>query len=327
MLKKRRILIVVFILMLGIVLSVNFFLGSEKERDMAFYTSRMEERMAEVIQDFEEDYIQLIMANPPNVEFTFSSLTISHHHPFYIFSKGGELQYWSDIEMVPQFGNLNLSKKYQLIDNERGVYFTKLLHLNRNGKEFWLLHAYPLVHQLTIENKYLPEGFDRQIFGNDRFVLANQPKERYQDVYFEDDYLFSIFFRVGFDTSGTNTNHTLLVFFFSLLGLVLIIGGDFVYKLWTKGQKVIATFYTFLILGCIRILMLAFSFPNDFFQTGIFDPSLYASSKLNPSLGDLLLNVICYLVVLSMVIAILGSKRLLFSFFKFRKSMLTAFNY
>lgn len=319
MLKKRRLLLVVFIFLLGIVLSLNFFLGSTKDQDVGFYTSRLEAQMAEVIEDFDEDYIQLISANPPSDELSFGSLTISHHHPFYIFTEGGALQYWSDIEMVPRFENLSLSKKYQLIDNERGIYFAKLWHFNRNNKGYWLLHVYPLVHKLTIENEYLPGGFNEQTFGNDRFVLSNQLKEGYQQVYVEEDYLFSIFFRVGYDMAGKSSNHTLLVFFFSLLGLVLIIGGDFVYTLWTKGQKVIATFYTFLILGLIRILMLAFSFPNDFFQAGIFDPSLYASSKLNPSLGDLLLNVICYLVVLSMVIAILGSKRVLFSFIQFRK--------
>jgi signal transduction histidine kinase len=306
--------------MLGMVLSVNFFIGNDRGQAVEAYLSHLEHKMAEVDADFDEDFIEILMINRPDQTPSFRSLNIASRHPFYLFSSEGALQYWSDVEMVPGLESLSLSRRYQLLENDRGVYFTKLRRLDRNDSEFWLLQVYPLVSKIGIENDYLINGFNEDVFGNDRFVLSNAPKEGFEDVRLGTEYLFSVFYRVGYAPVGQSFNHTLLVFFFSLLGLVLILGGDFVHTLWNRGRRFQATVYTFLIVSCIRLLMLLFGFPNDFFQVGIFDPSLYASSQINPSLGDLLLNVLCYLVVSSMVIAILGSKRLLIRFIQFRKS-------
>ncbi|NHE58511.1 sensor histidine kinase [Cyclobacterium plantarum] len=319
MLKKRRLILMISILLLGVVLSLNFFLRHGESQEPEIYLSKLEERLAEVIKGFDADYIQIVMGNGSKSEIAFSSLNVTHQYPFYLFSEEGELVYWSDIEMVPDFESFLVTKKYQLLENNRGVYFTKLKKITRNDQYYWLLQVHPLISKVDIENEYLSYGINKDTFGNDRFILSPHSEEDFQDVFFGEDYLFSILFRVGYSPPGHASNSTLLVFFFSLLGLVLIIGGDFVYTIWIKGRKLLATLYTFLILACIRILMLSFNFPNDFFQTGIFDPGLYASSRINPSLGDLLLNVICYLIVLTMVIAILGQKRLLFNFIQFRK--------
>ncbi|SHM57637.1 His Kinase A (phospho-acceptor) domain-containing protein [Cyclobacterium lianum] len=307
------------IFLLGLVLSLNFFLDSGDAYEPEVHLSNLEERLTEVIKGFDADYIRIVMQSGSNSEVAFSDLNVSHQFPFFLYSEEGDLVYWSDIEMVPEFESFSVSKKYQLVENSRGVYFAKLKKITRNSGHFWLFQVHPFISKLDIENEYLINGINKDTFGNDRFVLSAEKKEGYRDVYFEQEYLFSILFRVGYSSPGYSINSTVLVFFFSLLGLALIIGSDFVFTLWTRGKKTLATFYTFLILGCIRSLMLAFNFPNDFFKAGIFDPALYASSRINPSLGDLLLNVICYLIVLSMVIAILGQKRLLFSFIQFRK--------
>ncbi len=47
-----------------------------------------------------------------------------------------------------------------------------------------------------------------------------------------------------------------------------------------------------LTLFVVRGLMLFFQFPYEFIAIDIFDPKKYASSRLNPSLGDLILNLV-----------------------------------
>ncbi|GEO21967.1 hypothetical protein CQA01_25010 [Cyclobacterium qasimii] len=294
-------------------------MDGKHQADHGQYKVRLERRLASVINGFDKDYEQISGSAQNDKLLTFKSLNIDHEFHFYLFSQEGELTYWSDIDMVPDFNNFSTSKEYQLLDNNRGIYFTKLRKLTRNNKDYWVLQVHPFFDKVEIDNEYLESGYNPDIFGNDRFLLSGSPKENYQEIHFDGEYLFSIFFRVGYDPPGKSINHTLLIFFFSLLGLVLLIGGGFVYTLWSKGQKILATIYTFIILFCVRVIMLSFRFPNDFFQTGIFDSSLYASSRLNPSLGDLLLNVICYLVVLIMIIAILSRRRVAISFINFRK--------
>tara|TARA_R110001592_G_scaffold101302_1_gene286756 strand:- start:199884 stop:203519 length:3636 start_codon:yes stop_codon:yes gene_type:complete len=294
-------------------------MDGKPQADHGQYKLGLERRLASVIKGFDQDYDQILGSTQNDKLVTFKSLNIDHEFHFYLFSQEGELTYWSDIDMVPEFSNFSTSKKYQLLDNNRGTYFTKLRKLTRNNKDYWLLQVHPFFDKVEIDNEYLESGYNPDIFGNDRFLLSGAPKENYQEIQFDGEYLFSIFFRVGYDPPGKSINNTLLIFFFSLLGLVLLIGGGFVFTLWSKGQKILATIYTFIILFSVRVIMLAFRFPNDFFQTGIFDASLYASSRLNPSLGDLLLNVICYLVVMIMVIAILSRRRVAISFINFRK--------
>ena len=97
MLKKRRFILVTFIALLGLVLAANFLW--DDSNNIAEYERQIEQRVSEVIDQFGEDYLKLLMNNPSNQQVTFSSLTIPTHHPFYLFSESGELLYWSHNEI------------------------------------------------------------------------------------------------------------------------------------------------------------------------------------------------------------------------------------
>lgn len=318
MLKKRRVILIISIVLLGFVLSLNLLFDRGKDGSIN-HGKQLEQKLAVVVEGFDDDYIKILMNNRPDKQVSFISLNTSTKYPFYLFSVDGDLIYWSDVSMVPDFLDFSRVKKYQLLENNKGIYFSKLRKLNRSGKEYWVLQVYPLFDKVEIQNDYLNAGANPEIFGNERFLLSADPEPGYVDIYYGQDYLFSALFRVGYLSQGSQINETILVFFFSLLGLVLIIGSDFVVTLWHKGRRILATLYTAVILGSIRLLMLIFNFPNDFFEAGLFNPNEYASSMLNPSLGDLLLNVGCFLIVFSMLISILGRKRFLINFIQFRK--------
>ncbi|MEX2568731.1 MAG: ATP-binding protein [Cyclobacteriaceae bacterium] len=318
MLKKRRVILILSIVFLGLLLSLNLLLD-KTSIDVEDHRDRLIEHLSQVEKGFDADYIKVLMDNKADRQVTFQSLNTITQYPFYLFSSDGKLVYWSDITMVPEFSDFIITRKFQLFENNKGIYFGKIRKINRNKKGYWMLHVFPLYDKVEIQNDYLDAGPNPSVFGNAQFELASEPETGYLDLYLDGDYLFSVLFGVGYDSPGHSTNRALLVFFFSLLILVLIIGGDFVYTIWNKGRHVLAIFYTALILGSIRILMLVFHFPRDFFQAPLFDPNQYASSFINPSLGDLLLNVICYLAVFIMFIAILSRKRFLIKFIKFRK--------
>ncbi|WP_209330663.1 sensor histidine kinase [Lunatimonas salinarum] len=319
MLKRLRIVIIVSILLLGVVLAINFVLSGDGGE--AEYSKALEDKMGEVIRDFDEDYIQLLMNNRPDKQVSFLTLNSETKHAFYLFSLDGELVYWSDITMIPSFQDFLTNRKYQLVENKKGVYFSKLRKLNRNSVEYWVLQVYPLIDHVEIENEYLQAGINQDVFGNDRFILSEDILEGYTKITYGSEYLYSVFFRVGYESAGHSGNSTLLIFFFSLLGLVALLGGSFLRTLWVRGHRLTATFYTALIFATIRLLMLFFSFPQGFFETELFSPSQYASSALNPSLGDLFLNVVCVATVLMMLFIHWGTKRVLVSFRMFRQQL------
>ncbi len=317
MLKKRRFILIVFIVMLGMVLSINFLWDSKDS--IREYENQIERRISAVVEEFDEDYINLLMNNRPNQQVSFLSLTIPTKHPFYLFSEQGELLYWSDNEMIPKFDDFQKNRKFQLIVNTKGTYLSHLRKLSRDGQGFWMVQVFSLHDNVEIQNEFLNAGPNPKIFGNDRFVLSSEPKEEYIPINRKnDEYLFSILFRVGYESAGQDSNQTVLVFFFSLLGLVIIIGGDFVFTIWKKGRRVAAIVYSSLILLSIRAIMVFFNFPQSFSDIGLFDPSNYASSLINPSLGDLMLNVMCLMVIFGMMMGLLGSKRFLIAFLQFK---------
>lgn len=309
-----------FIALLGLVLAGSFLWGDK--HNVLEYERQIEERVSRVIEEFGQDYLALLMNNRSDRPVSFSSLTIPTHHPFYLFSESGRLLYWSDNEMIPTFDDFKRNRKFQLIENTKGIYLTQLRKLNRDGQGYWMVQVFSLYDNVEIQNEFLRAGPNPDIFGNDRFVLSSEPQEGYTTIEnANQEYLFSILFRVGYTNAGQNTNQPVLIFFFSLLGLVLIIGGDFIVTIWRKGRRLAAITYTIIIMVIIRAMMIIFHFPQSFSNLRLFDPSQYASSAINPSLGDLLLNVICCFTVLLMALMTLGRKRFLIGFINFRRKL------
>src|SRR5690606_21462262 len=179
---------------------------------------------------------------------SFLSLSIPTQHPFYLFSEDGQLHYWSDNEMIPKFEDFRRNRKFQLFENTKGIYLTQIRKFERYGQGFWMIQVYSLFDNVEVQNDYLTAGYNPRIFGNDRFILSAEPKEGYNAINTKnDEYLFSILFRVGYENAGQETNRTVLVFFFSLLGLVVLIGGDFVATIWKRGRMLTAIIYTAII--------------------------------------------------------------------------------
>jgi len=323
MVMKRKFTLVSVTLLLGILFSVTY--QWKKDDGTAAFRKDLEQKLEVVLGEFDADFIEILLKNRADRQVSFSSLNMDTKHPYYLFSNNGELKYWSEITMIPGFGEFELNRKFQLIDNTKGVFFSKLRKLNRNGQEFWVMQIYPLSYKVELQNDYLPSGSNPDLFGNDRYSLAKQKEAGFVDIYHDTDYLFSIYYRVGYQLSGSTSNLTLLVFFFSLLSLIIILGVNFVRNIWKKGNPPLAISFAALILFSIRALMLRFSFPQDFFNTGLFNPGNYASSPINPSLGDLLLNVIFSLIVLALFLAAMTRSRVLVQFIQRRKKIPNGF--
>lgn len=91
-------------------------------------------------------------------------------------------------------------------------------------------------------------------------------------------------------TSNQYNNYTIVlgliafIFFFVFLHLVT-------QEISKKCSFSKGFFVLLFVLALIRICFYEFSFPLDVSKLALFDPSIYASNKINKSLGDLLLNI------------------------------------
>ncbi|WP_236252769.1 PAS domain-containing sensor histidine kinase [Echinicola sp. 20G] len=313
------------------VLALNFFSGRSNSNLDELAIQQIETKIRDVAQEFDDDYIQLLMNNRPDKQVSFSTLNFDFKHPFYLYSDEGKLLYWSDNSMIPDFKDFRTGvnyRSYQLIDNQKGTYFSRVRTIPRNGQKYIMVQVYSLYDKVEIDNEYLHAGYNDNVFGNDRFILASDPINDYKQIQGENGtYYFSISLRSGYKPVGHSSNTTLLLFFFSLTGLVFILGGDFVMKLWKRGRRKLGLLYALFILVSVRAMMLVFHFPQDYFEVPLFDPSYYASSALNPSLGDLLLNVMASVIILAMIISLLGRREVIVVFAKVRKKYYEWFFY
>lgn len=317
MLKKKRFILLLAILGIGFLLAINFFISTIESSEK--YLRPIAQKMVQVNQEFDLDFIDLLMQNRPDDELLFSKLTINSHHPYYLYDEGGNLIYWSDFTYIPDFDEVSSQGQKYLYEDRQGIFFSKVRRFTRKDKGYWLIQVYPLFSKSEIQNEFLQSGYNKTIFGNDNVSLSADPQDDYQDIVgSKGEYLFSISFEQGYQPIEQTNNLTLLVFFFSLLLLIVISGSGFIRALWEKGKGLLAILYTSIILVSIRGLMLFFGFPKDYFDYELFDSSKYASSWINPSLGDLLVNVICFLIVFIMILALIRRGTFLEKFDKIR---------
>jgi two-component system nitrogen regulation sensor histidine kinase NtrY len=318
MLKKKIAVLLLALIGIGALLAYNFFISGEDRAEI--FLKPVSLKVNQIANEFDQDFIDLLMQNRPEEPIKFARLDINSFHPYFVFEDDGTLVYWSDFSFLPEFELIRTQQNPNFYEDRQGIYFTKVRRFTRNEQGFWLVHAYPLYFKRVIQNEFLQTGFNNTIFGNDFLSLSSYPLDDYLDLNNDkNEYLFSIKFEQGYQSSDFSSNYNLLVFFFSLLFLILILGYSFIRVLWVKGKGLTAITYTSAILVIIRFFMLFFGFPQDYFDFELFDSSKYASSWLNPSLGDLFLNVIVVAIIFSMLLAFLRQKSFMHIFNQWKR--------
>jgi two-component system, NtrC family, nitrogen regulation sensor histidine kinase NtrY len=307
-LKSRQLILLISIVSLLLLLILNFFVFQKTEEEK--YFEAIQERIFRVDSEFDEDFIRVLMEVRPEEPITFDRVSNPVHlHPFFLLDPDGKMIFWSDFTLTLDFSQLDLSKEYQLLEDPYGTFFVKVRKLKRNSSEYYLVQALRLIWPGAIENDYLKTGPNPDFFGNERFQLfTNTSDGSFQITSVSGKPVFGITFQLGYEPAGRMANTPLVIFICSLLLLYFLFSFDFLRKKWLKGYPWQTIGYGIVVLAAIRLAMLLLNFPGDYFDVPLFDPVNYASSWLNPSLGDLLLNTICIGFILGLVILQLASK-------------------
>lgn len=308
--ESRRLIILVSVFSLLIVLILNFFFFQKSDEESFLQT--LQERVQKVDREFDEDFIQILPNLRSADSISFENLSsLENFHPYFILSPEKELLYWSSFTFSFDFDQVNDEKEYQLIEDPYGSILLKTRTLTRNGSSFILVHALRLIYPGNIENDYLVTGANPDVFGNDRFELFVNPEEgEFQVKNPAGIPLFGIDFLFGYLPADRLVNPAILIFFTSVFLLYFLLSSDFVLNIWKRRHRWQAIGYAILVLVAFRLMMLLLDFPGSYLNLTLFDPSKYASSWLNPSLGDLLLNTVCSVIIFGMIIFHLASKEM-----------------
>ncbi|MCB0402877.1 MAG: hypothetical protein KDD41_12390, partial [Flavobacteriales bacterium] len=207
---------------------------------------------------------------------------------FFILEKEQPV-FWTD-------RNISLPRKLNNLD-ERGV-----LKLSNGWYEYILkkdhLKSYLALilvqHLSPINNKYFNRTMHESFGVGDHFQVQLEKGDA-EIRSGNGQYLFSIAHQPH-DESFTTQNNWLVVIFF-VLGFLLLL--SYLSKQFAAipSLKKISALLVIGFILLVRVLLLYFNFFNSFFELELFSPSIYAQSAFLPSLGDLMISAVFYLVL------------------------------
>lgn len=307
--QTRRLVILISVVSLLIALVLNFFVFQQSEEEN--YFEGIQYKIQRVDRQFDEDFVKVLTDVRSEDSISYDRVSRpDHQYPFFVLDTSGKLLFWSDFTFSLDFSQLDFSREYQILEDPFGTFFVKIRKINRNTSDYYIVHTLRLIWPGSIENDYLKTGPNPDFFGNDRFQLYDNPTDGvFQVTSDSGKSLFGISFQLGYEPVGKVANSALLIFICSIFLLYFVLSFDFLWKKWKRGYPWQTIFYGLFVLGVIRGLMLYLNFPGDFFDIPLFDPVNYASSWFNPSLGDLLLNTICFSFIFILIIIQLYSER------------------
>lgn len=147
------------------------------------------------------------------------------------------------------------------------------------------------------ENAFLKNGFQEDFHIPDKAIISPFPQKEYYRVFnSENDYLFSIHFNDAKKFAFLYTYLPALFYFLGIIGIffmIIIMIGEV--KSVRKRNLFIILFFIF--LAIVKWVMVEYQVPRAFYSLDLFSPVYFAASDFLPTLGDLLLFTIFFLVI------------------------------
>jgi signal transduction histidine kinase len=233
-------------------------------------------------------------------QFTYTGSYLPTKYPYYIFTDG-QLAFWSDYRFVPEYSSISGHYALKTVNLTNGKYIVNRKGFVQDNTIIEIFSLLPLHKKYKIENNYLQTALNEEVIPYNTFGVATEAVE-----YLHQHPVYSpagqFLFMVQMPEQGVN--HQQLGYLLAVVSI--IIGLTFIswrVVLWlSRFEQTRSYEWGFLLLAVylfsIRAAMLYFNFPNVWVELDLFNSKYYASSAVNPSLGDLLLNVIAVAVLM-----------------------------
>lgn len=259
-----------------LLIAVGFLLSETSGDDESEILGQITTRLSEQVDQMDKEASVLISQD---------SMDLSQvKHSFFLMDSVNVLD-WNRNEFLPDVHAVQENFSIRLLQWPRGIFLLKKWEV---GQGKFLLAVLPLQNRYKINNRYLISGWDNTIFPTQNIVI-NDPDGAGHPFVVEGREVFKLSVS---ETSPTVKGMDRQVSWFVLIGLLILVAAVYnVIAQLQKQWKFGVSFLTFLIffVGGRALMLLIFPSPD----IPLFDPSYFASSSYNRSVGDLLLNTIC----------------------------------
>jgi signal transduction histidine kinase len=244
-----------------------------------------------------KDATSVMLAESENVQqkirtndtIAFANLLQSPSYPYFVF-KEKELVYWSDFRFVPDYEKTIGTYQFRYLSLKTGKFLVHKRSFQHEGKNFEIFSLLTLERKYEIDNQYISSGLNTDLIPHNFGVkLSDDSSDQNRNVFAVDGT-----FVVSLQLTAPPPYHP--VTFFIIFGFCLLLMLS--YSVYTaiqllKNQEKYEWGILLLIsyLSVLRWYMVEFNLPYNLVEADLFDSKYYASSIINQSLGDLLLNL------------------------------------
>ena len=217
-----------------------------------------------------------------------------HDYPFYVYAFDNDtLVFWNNNKILPGYNDAGPDPK--LIKYSRGYYIAQSLSLPYLDKDERVVILFPIVTLYPFENDYLKSHFEAADYIPASAQVLGKPVKGSYTVSGESGKpLLYLHFNPQDIPRWLPDTIMVWILIFALLATVSWVQLITIYVSRKKGFGWGLLLTVAIVIG-VRTLIYLFGLPFSLKDIAFFSPRLYASSAFLPSLGDLVLNTLCFL--------------------------------
>lgn len=264
------------------------------QQNIVVVTNKLQEEISSV--DKEISNIKRTIINSPNLSFS-SLLLLEADCPYYVYSNK-RIIFWSNNLFTPKYRDVLGDFKLSYVQTKNGKYVIRKEQFLHGSKSFEIVFLIPINEHPAVINEYLKSTYNKKLFTDTNFEISDVSSDQgFHVVEVNGEKLFSVKFGNTYSNIERKSNKIILfLIIFSFVFITIFIKkrlNNFV----RAGDVSLGFLFLLSSLFTIRSLMLISRYFYDIVYLDLFDPKHYASSLVNPSLGDLLLNMVSLLIL------------------------------
>lgn len=251
---------------------------------------RLEDKLARLLKDTQQ--IKALIGPQNNAQ---KEKMVKEDYGLFIYEfnqrTDPDLLYWNTNQYYTVPDDLYRNDSSWFSVKRNGEFEIIKTKINLSDRQLLVLGMIPIRWSYFIENKYLHSDFADYKGLDQQYELMTVPGEEVLPIYNgEGKELFGIRLKQG-KSFLSYDGVTILLRVFAIVFLLIFLHSICIEVMQRNGFRIGYALLVALVVF-IRLIAYQFSFPFDYSKLPLYDPSIYASNMLHPSLGDLLVNAI-----------------------------------
>jgi two-component system nitrogen regulation sensor histidine kinase NtrY len=231
------------------------------------------------------DELKTLSKNPGNALKYIGDFT-TEKNIWFITLTNGNLSFWSGIKIIPDYPAA-IKEGYSFRKESNGYYEI----IKKTEGNFSAIFFIPVKLDYAFQNEYLKNTFATDLLKDNDIEIADFTDKNIYEIHSTDNsYLFSVKLKQG-ELNLSFFYFELTIWILTLVSLCVFVQSVCAY-ISGKGYILISFILLASFIVLVRYINLHYGWPNFTYKLKIFDPALYASSNVYPSLGDFCLNIL-----------------------------------